>query len=101
MDKPDKRVREIREPASDRRVIARRLPMDSTLAGALAQNTLGCLGFLLIGTAGVVVVFYAHRGTWPWQPWVVALGGLVGQISGIGVIAWCRRTHQSAVAPDQ
>jgi hypothetical protein len=55
---------------------------------ARAQNTLGCLGPLLIGTACVVVIFYAHRGTWPWQPWIVAVGGIVGQVSGIAAIEW-------------
>jgi hypothetical protein len=150
---PAKRAKEIAELASDRRVVARRLPMDFTLAGAMAtclffapevpglwllfglgalwavggfltlltttrklagtlpeergkrsddkalakaQNTLGCLGFLLMGTACAAILFHASRGTWPWQPWVVALGGIVGQISGIAAIAWSRRSSVSS-----
>lgn len=67
---------------------------------AKAQNTLGCLGVLLVGTACAAILFHASRGTWPWQPWVVALGGVVGQVAGIAVIAWSRHAHQ-ALGPDR
>src|SRR5262249_53590692 len=152
-----KRAKAIAELASNRRVTARRLPMDFTLAGvvitwlvfwprvaglwvlfcvaalwtvgglltvisttrklagtlpeergkrsddralARAQNTLGCLSALFIGTTCAAIVFHMNRGTWPWQPWVVALGGVVGQVAGIAVVAWSRRVHQPAVGRD-
>jgi len=155
--KLDHRAREIADLASSRRVVARRLPMDCTLAGVLGTwlafapnvlglwmffglaalwaggglytvisttrklagtlpeergkrsddkalakaqtQTLGCLGILVVGTAGIVLVFHAHRGTWPWQPWIAALGGLIGQICSVGAVAWSRRAHRAVPAP--
>jgi len=145
-------ARVIAEKAGDRRVVARGLPFDLALVGALGgllvivqerpfwiaftvvafisilgvltvistsralaatkaeergkrsddkalakvQRSLGCLPILLIGATAISLVVHLRTGSWPWQPWVVVAGGLLGHLLAVGIIRWSRSVHEEA-----
>ena len=147
---PRNPARVIAEKASDRRVVARRLPFDLALVGALggfvvivrqgpfwiafavvalistlgvltvistsrqlattkaeergkrsddkalakAQRSLGCLPILFIAAAVISLVIHYRTGSWPWQPWLVVGGGLLGHLLAVGIIRWSRSVHE-------
>jgi len=152
-----KRAAEIRGRASDRRVLARRLPFDLAAVGAIAiaaglaypdgpglwvylafalllggggtfaivnatrglrdtlpeergkrsddkalakaQRSLGCLPLLAGGAFAGATLFWTLNSRWPWQPWVVALGGASGHVVAVAVIQWSRMQHKHTARP--
>ena len=147
---PRNPARVIAEKATDRRVVARRLPFDLALVGALgsflllvrigplwigfalvafisllgvltvistsrqlaattaeergkrsddkalakAQRSLGCLPILFIAAAVISLVVHHRAGDWPWQPWLIVGGGLLGHLLAVGIIRWSRSVHE-------